>query len=492
MATEKTRSTQMDGYVRVSRRMGREGPGYISPSVQREAIERWAAYRGIEIVEWHVDEDESGGTQDRPGIRAAIERVANGETGGVACWKLNRFARNVAEALQDVATVQDAGGMLAFTEDDIDATGPAGEFFLTVLLAVAALDLNNLKLSWRIAKERAMNRGAIVGPTPFGYARADAGVLIVDVVTGLIVTEAFAVAAEQGLHACVDFLNERCAPLPERVRGELGRGGQRRTWTTSTVRRLLSNRAYLGEFIYGELRHTDPELALVRSSVWHAAQPDEPKRRRPKAQFPLSGLARCGTCGAHLVGNRAGYHKDGTGRRGYRCAASMGQWKGERCPEPTTVLAELLEAYVRDEAAIAAESLTSRFVDSGELGEALTAAERELADAELELDEFASDLTARRRLGDRYHEYLGARVDDVDAKQARVAELAGELAKSGFDDGDVAQLIRDAQLEELGVLLRGMLTSVVVARGRGPIADRVRFVPLEADPPTRMPPAQDR
>jgi hypothetical protein len=30
----------MDGYVRVSRRMGRKGPGYISPKVQREAIER--------------------------------------------------------------------------------------------------------------------------------------------------------------------------------------------------------------------------------------------------------------------------------------------------------------------------------------------------------------------------------------------------------------------------------------------------------------------
>ena len=46
----------MDGYVRVSRRMGREGPGYISPDVQRESIQRWADYRGVEIVAWHFDE----------------------------------------------------------------------------------------------------------------------------------------------------------------------------------------------------------------------------------------------------------------------------------------------------------------------------------------------------------------------------------------------------------------------------------------------------
>jgi hypothetical protein len=53
---------RFDGYVRVSRRMGRKGPGYISPTVQREAIARWAEYRGVEIAAWHVDEDESGGT----------------------------------------------------------------------------------------------------------------------------------------------------------------------------------------------------------------------------------------------------------------------------------------------------------------------------------------------------------------------------------------------------------------------------------------------
>ena len=40
---------RMDGYIRVSRRMGRDGPGYISPAVQREAIQRWADYRGVSV-----------------------------------------------------------------------------------------------------------------------------------------------------------------------------------------------------------------------------------------------------------------------------------------------------------------------------------------------------------------------------------------------------------------------------------------------------------
>jgi hypothetical protein len=87
---------RFDGYIRVSRRMGRKGPGYISPTVQREAIARWAEYRGVEIAAWHVDEDESGGTQDRPGLREAIQRIESGKTQGIACWRLNRFATSPA------------------------------------------------------------------------------------------------------------------------------------------------------------------------------------------------------------------------------------------------------------------------------------------------------------------------------------------------------------------------------------------------------------
>ena len=37
---------RFDGYVRVSRRMGRKVPGYISPTVQKEAIARWAESTG--------------------------------------------------------------------------------------------------------------------------------------------------------------------------------------------------------------------------------------------------------------------------------------------------------------------------------------------------------------------------------------------------------------------------------------------------------------
>src|SRR6476660_2172296 len=53
---------EMDGYIRVSRRGGREGESYISPKVQREQIKGYAKLYGFTIARWHEDEDVSGGT----------------------------------------------------------------------------------------------------------------------------------------------------------------------------------------------------------------------------------------------------------------------------------------------------------------------------------------------------------------------------------------------------------------------------------------------
>src|SRR5437764_1333915 len=165
----------MDGYIRVSRRMGREGPGYISPDVQRQAIERWAEYKGVEIAEWHVDEDWSGGSHDRPGLAAAIARAIDGETAGIVCWKIDRFSRYTEGGLQDLRRLEESGARLAFVTEDIDTSGPMGKFVYTVMLAMSEYFLDNIKASWRIAKSRAMDRGVKIGPTPFGYRRANDG-----------------------------------------------------------------------------------------------------------------------------------------------------------------------------------------------------------------------------------------------------------------------------------------------------------------------------
>ena len=88
---------RLDGYVRVSRVGGREGEGYISPSVRRDAIQGYARELGGEIVAWHDDQDFSGGNTERPGFQRVLERLRAGDSDGIVVMNTDRFARSVAD-----------------------------------------------------------------------------------------------------------------------------------------------------------------------------------------------------------------------------------------------------------------------------------------------------------------------------------------------------------------------------------------------------------
>ncbi len=49
----------------------------------------------------HVDEDETGGTQDRPGLNAAVDRAVAGDTDGIVSWKIDRFSCFTEGGLRD-------------------------------------------------------------------------------------------------------------------------------------------------------------------------------------------------------------------------------------------------------------------------------------------------------------------------------------------------------------------------------------------------------
>jgi hypothetical protein len=50
-----------------------------------------------------------------------------------------------------------------------------GELVMTVLLALARMERRRISESWETAKVRALDRGAKIGRTPFGYRRAEGG-----------------------------------------------------------------------------------------------------------------------------------------------------------------------------------------------------------------------------------------------------------------------------------------------------------------------------
>jgi DNA invertase Pin-like site-specific DNA recombinase len=78
-----SRQPTADGYIRVSRRAGREGESLISPELQRKKIADWAKLHEVEILQWWEEIDQSGAKLERPLFQQALARCEAGETGGI-------------------------------------------------------------------------------------------------------------------------------------------------------------------------------------------------------------------------------------------------------------------------------------------------------------------------------------------------------------------------------------------------------------------------
>jgi site-specific DNA recombinase len=170
-----------DGYIRVSRRAGREGESFISPEVQRKKIADWAALHGVEIVWWWEELDQSGAKLARPMFQSALERCERGETGGIVVARLDRFARSAVDALESIKRLNEAGARLVSVEDNFDGSTAMGRFAIGILTLIAELELERIKANWQTAVTEAVGRGVhISARPPAGYQRDRSGRLIRD------------------------------------------------------------------------------------------------------------------------------------------------------------------------------------------------------------------------------------------------------------------------------------------------------------------------
>lgn len=448
---------KVDGYVRVSQVAGRGGPSFISPTVQREAIERWAAFRHAELLDVHVDLDEGGGRMDRPGLELALERVEAGISEGIVVAKLDRFSRNLTGALEAIRRLDAVGAAFVSVAEGLDPSTPAGKMMMRLLLVMAEFELDRMRDNWNDSRRRAVGRGLhISGSLPLGYVRLGHGPLVVDPGPAERVATCFRMRAER-------------RPWTEIVAfgRESSEGGVKDAlWSRDSVRKLMKNRVYIGEAHSGPYGLPGAHEPIVERGIFEAAQ----LTRAPKAQFSrrsalLAGLLRCSGCGISLS-STARSRVRGPDRPVYWCPGGN-RWGP--CPRPTRVAGPEVEALVEEEFLdlYSASPLARRASESARrLASArLEAAERELLESDRRRSRGREDGSERESLAEAVEAARRRLVDltrsTLIASPAHLRRGWGSLAPS-----DHRRLI--------GLLLDAVL--VRPDRGRG-LADRLLFVP---------------
>ncbi len=441
-ATSKRRAV---GIVRVSRRGGRAGQSYVSPTEQEERIRAACKREGLRLLAILPEEDVSGGAplERRPGLSRAVGLIEAHKADVVVAAYFDRFFRGLSVQAEVVERVERAGGSILAVDVGQLTNGSAGQWLSgTMLGAVAEYHRRATAERTREAKERAVARGVAPFPNlPFWLGRRDDAAIEHDPAGALIARDAIELrlsgATIMGVRA---FLAERGVEL-----------------SFNGVRTFLTSRLLLGELHFGAQSNLDAFPELIDAATYNRLQHlSVPRGRRPKSERLLArlGVLRCATCGSRMV---VGFRTTRAGKRyeHYRCPP-VGD-----CPQRVTVAADMVEQAVERETRRLLAGMKGKASARTGAREAARAAER----AQAELD------SATRTL-------IGAGLENEAAAIERLQELreARDAAAEKAEELDTfyASLVIDADrdwdlmnLDERRALLKAVLSSVTVAPGRG-------------------------
>ena len=332
----------------------------LSISAQLKALREYASRNSHTVVKEYIDEAESGRSIDRPGFKqmivAARQKPAPFEA--ILVWKLSRFARNREDSIIYKSLLRKHGIQVISINEPVEDT-PSGRMLEGIIEVID--EFYSASLSQDVLRGMRENAGRGFcngGRAPYGYIRVkvqDGATsrtkLGPDPKTAPIVQRIFREClAGKGLKAIARGLNA------DALASSTGK-----KWGTTSIEKIVHNEAYTGALVWGKrprtqgaknrfapLRTEGAWAPLIDQTVFAQVQA-KLAARAPRAIHPrevdspylLSGIMRCGKCGAAMVGHRGGY------RYHYYMCGNARRKGREVCPSPI-LRKDKVEGFVID------------------------------------------------------------------------------------------------------------------------------------------------
>lgn len=258
-------------YLRLSQE-DKESPGDESNSIfnQRifikEYINKNSAFKGYDIIEF-CDDGYSGTSMDRPGMSRMLVQVESNNIDCIIVKDLSRFSRDYIELGTYIYQILPSSGVrLIAINDNYDSNSHNGSTagmdteFKTLLYDLYSKDIS---VKVKASLENKCAKGEYVfGQVPFGYqkSRINKNVIEINEKEAEIVRYIFSLAAEGKSSGQIakKLYSGGIPPIQELRNKKMAEDGRIKTWSGSAIRRILSNRFYLGEMVYGKTARKYP------------------------------------------------------------------------------------------------------------------------------------------------------------------------------------------------------------------------------------------
>lgn len=366
----------------------------------------------------------SGPSKERDKV---IRFIKEHEISYVIVHELDRLARSMLDVLLFVDYLDKKGVKFISVHDNFDSSTMQGMMQMQMLAVFAEYFRKQLAAKVIGGMIERARKGLPLGKRPIGYRIGPNGYEIIPEEAQLV-KQIFDMYINQniGLRGIADELNK------------LGiKSRNSNLWSHATVRDILENEVFIGNFVWGDIRLENRHPAIVSRTTFEKAQARRLKKfqlggRTQNSNFLLSGLLRCAMCNqATMVGRTA--RKGKYTYKYYRCNNYAS--KGASACESHEYRADDLERLVLEDVEDLLKQGPAAFTTKATVPSDLDNLHEELKMYELELHKLdkALDRAAAAYESDEYDiDFFKTRKASINSQKAeltkRIAEIKSRLA----------------------------------------------------------------
>ena len=330
---------------------------YSSDNQREESIEgqlrdcnEYAKYNDITVVGSYIDRALSAKTDNRPEFQKMIKDSVKRLFDVIIVWKLDRFARNRFDSAYYKNVLKKNGVRVVSAKESI-SEGAEGIILESVLEGYA--EYYSVELGEKVNRGmtdnalKAMSNGGI---TPLGYYLDDEQRLQIDESKAPFVREIFQRFADgEMIKTIIADMNARGVGTTVRMKKRPGKKPYTKPLGYNNVRRMLSNRKYIGEYKFKDIVIENGIPAIIEKGLFEKVQmriatnTRAPALHKAREEYLLATKLFCGKCQAMMLGE-SGTSKTGKIYNYYKCANAK---KTHNCDKKTVQKDKIENAVIK-------------------------------------------------------------------------------------------------------------------------------------------------
>jgi site-specific DNA recombinase len=232
---------------------------------QYDDLRDYCNRKKYKVVRVYKDEGFSGSNLERPALKKMLADASNNVFDVVVVWKYDRLSRDEIDFPLIIHNLKKFDiNVESMNEPTPNDGSPYSEFIVGLLGLMASLERKMFLMRSKMGQKIRFKNGLYLGGTPpYGYSyNEESGELELHPVESKYAKIIFEKYREfNNLNSVRNYLEKEGAPTKRSAR-----------WCSQSIRRILSNRIYIGEYSFGDMKIQKENYKLIDEELFNEVQ----------------------------------------------------------------------------------------------------------------------------------------------------------------------------------------------------------------------------